>query len=81
MIDDLDAAAAMLLTDPLGLFDRSVTQADSRVRSPVSRTSRALITGDSVSATRPDMITAMASVNANSLNSTPVRPERKPMGA
>lgn len=29
MIDDLDAAADMLLTDPIGLFDRSVTQADS----------------------------------------------------
>ena len=60
---------------------RSVTQAESRVRSPGSRTRRALMTGERVSATRPDMITAMASVNANSLNSTPVSPDRKPMGA
>ena len=37
--------------------------------------------GDSVSATMPEMSTAIASENANSLNSTPVRPERKPIGA
>ncbi len=37
--------------------------------------------GDSVTATNPETITAMASVKANSLNSTPVRPDRKPIGA
>ncbi len=37
--------------------------------------------GDSVIATTPEISTATASVNANSRNSTPVRPERKPIGA
>lgn len=40
-----------------------------------------LITGDSVSATTPETTTAPASVNANSLNSAPVSPPIKPMGA
>ena len=37
--------------------------------------------GERVSATMPEKSTATASVKANSLNSTPVRPDRKPMGA
>lgn len=39
------------------------------------------IIGDSVNAITPDTITEPASVNANSRNSAPVRPPRKPMGA
>jgi hypothetical protein len=38
------------------------------------------IIGDSVSATMPDTATAPASVNANSVNSAPVRPPWKPIG-
>ncbi|MNJ68756.1 hypothetical protein D3C77_650310 [compost metagenome] len=45
------------------------------------RSSRAHIIGDRVRATMPEMITAPARVRANSLNSAPVRPSRKPMGA
>ena len=37
--------------------------------------------GDSVTATTPDMMTAIARVKTNSLNRTPVRPERNPIGA
>ena len=37
--------------------------------------------GDSVTATKPETITAVASVKANSLNSTPVSPDRNPIGA
>ena len=37
--------------------------------------------GDRVSAITPDTITAPARVNANSMNSVPVRPPRKPIGA
>ncbi|CAJ9237453.1 Uncharacterised protein [Burkholderia pseudomallei] len=37
--------------------------------------------GESVSATMPDTSTAPASVNANSLNSEPVRPPISPIGA
>ncbi|MCY1512518.1 hypothetical protein D9M68_469800 [compost metagenome] len=40
-----------------------------------------LITGDSVSAITPDTTTAPASVKANSLNSDPVSPPMRPMGA
>ncbi|MNM93426.1 hypothetical protein D3C81_1058000 [compost metagenome] len=40
-----------------------------------------LITGDSVSATMPETITAPAKVKANSRNSVPVSPPIKPMGA
>ena len=39
------------------------------------------IIGDSVSAITPDTITEPASVKANSRNSEPVRPPRKPIGA
>ena len=39
------------------------------------------IIGDSVSAMTPETITAPASVKANSRNSEPVRPPRKPIGA
>ncbi len=39
------------------------------------------IIGDSVSATKPDTITAPASVSANSVNSLPVRPLMKATGA
>lgn len=39
------------------------------------------IIGDSVSAMMPDTITEPASVKANSRNSAPVRPPRKPIGA
>src|SRR5258708_27985228 len=39
------------------------------------------IIGESVSAITPDTITEPASVNANSRNSEPVRPPRKPIGA
>jgi hypothetical protein len=39
------------------------------------------ITGDSVSATTPEMNTAPASVNANSRNSAPVSPPWMPIGA
>ncbi len=39
-----------------------------------------LITGDRVSATTPDTITAPARVRANSRNSAPVRPPIRPMG-
>ena len=39
------------------------------------------IMGDSVNAITPDTITAPASVKANSRNSEPVRPPRKPIGA
>ena len=39
------------------------------------------IIGDNVSAITPDTITAPASVKANSRNSEPVRPPRKPIGA
>ena len=49
------------------------------VMSRVSSTEH--IIGDSVSATMPEMMTALASVNANSRNSVPVRPDRKPIGA
>ncbi|MNP36119.1 hypothetical protein D3C76_1294830 [compost metagenome] len=45
------------------------------------RRSRAHIIGDRVRATIPEMITAPARVNANSLNRAPVRPSRKPIGA
>ena len=37
--------------------------------------------GDRVSATMPEISTATDKVKANSLNSTPVNPDRKPMGA
>ena len=37
--------------------------------------------GESVSATKPDTITAPASVQANSVNSLPVVPAMKPIGA
>ncbi|MNO96108.1 hypothetical protein D3C76_877700 [compost metagenome] len=40
-----------------------------------------LITGDRVSATMPDTITAPARVRANSRNSVPVSPPIKPIGA
>ena len=39
------------------------------------------IIGDRVSATMPETSTAPASVRANSLNSAPVRPPRKAIGA
>ena len=39
------------------------------------------IIGERVSATTPEMMTEPASVNANSRNSVPVMPERKPIGA
>ena len=41
---------------------------------------REAIIGDSVSATMPETATAPASVNANSVNSAPVRPPWKPIG-
>ena len=43
--------------------------------------SRAAIIGVMVSATKPEMITAPASVTANSRNSAPVSPPVKPSGA
>ena len=43
--------------------------------------SRADITGERVSATTPEMVTAPASVSANSRKSEPVRPPWKAMGA
>ena len=39
------------------------------------------IIGDSDSATKPETSTAPASVQANSVNSLPVRPVMKPIGA
>jgi hypothetical protein len=39
------------------------------------------MTGERVTATKPDTTTAVASVKTNSLKSTPVRPDRKPIGA
>ncbi len=48
---------------------------------PPSGQAYALIMGDRVTATIPEIITAMASVNANSLNNAPVSPVSKPMGA
>ena len=39
------------------------------------------IIGDSVSATKPETSTAPASASANSVNSRPVRPVMKPIGA
>ncbi|MNP03939.1 hypothetical protein D3C76_958380 [compost metagenome] len=45
------------------------------------RSSLEHIIGDRVRATMPEMITAPARVRANSRNSAPVRPSRKPMGA
>ena len=53
----------------------------SRPSFPSSCTNRELITGDSVTATMPDTMTAAASVMANSRNSEPVSPPWKPMGA
>ena len=43
--------------------------------------SREHIIGEMVSATRPEMATAPASVSANSRNSEPVTPVVKPIGA
>ena len=39
------------------------------------------MTGESVKATMPEMVTAPASVSANSRNSDPVSPPWKAMGA
>ena len=39
------------------------------------------IIGDNVTATTPEMITEPARVKANSRNSAPVTPPRKPIGA
>jgi len=55
----------------------SNTRSDARASLPrlfSSGSSREDITGDSVSATTPEMNTAPASVNANSRNNAPVRP-------
>ena len=60
---------------------RLFTQRVMRVSWPLSGHTHALMIGESVIATNPDMTTAMASVKANSLKSTPERPERKPIGA
>ena len=50
--------------------------------SPMSwRKSFEHIIGDSVSAMKPETMTAPASVKANSRNSAPVTPETKPIGA
>ena len=43
--------------------------------------SREHIIGESVSAITPETTTAPARVKANSLNSAPVRPDTKPIGA
>ena len=37
--------------------------------------------GDKVTATKPETMTAVASVKANSLNRTPVSPDSRPIGA
>ena len=53
----------------------------SLLSSPPLADTCALIIGDSVIATTPEIITAIANEKANSLNSIPVKPDRKPMGA
>ena len=52
-----------------------------KVRLPCGLSSRLHIIGDSVSATKPETITAPASVSANSTNSLPIRPGVNATGA
>ena len=51
-----------------------------RSSGPMWRRKRDDIMGDSVSATIAETVTAPTSVNANSVNSAPVRPFWKPIG-
>ncbi len=52
-----------------------------RLSLPCAGQTYALMMGESVSATKPEISTATASVKANSLNNTPVKPDKKPIGA
>ena len=58
-----------------------LTSPENPFSSSLARRRYADITGDSVSATMPEMVTAPASVRANSRNSEPVSPPWKAMGA
>ena len=60
---------------------RLIQPAKPRSWSSALLSSLEAITGDSVSATMPEIVTAPASVSANSRNSAPVRPPCRPIGA